>query len=133
MTHQLMAKPVISSSAGRGKRPRLVGAGQLLRVLSGEQARIIAGNGKPGRAAAEGFRHALEQPGGRHVEALVWREPIARHGSGIVAVEGGHQRCAGLVGMFGDAPDQRYGIERRRDQQLLALLQVETGRTVRRA
>ena len=108
-----------------GDRVRLVGARDPGRVLARQQHRIVADHGEARGIFAEGPRHAVIQPARRAVEAAVRRKAIARQRNVLVGKDRHHDAGAGLVGVFRDPPDQRQRHHRRRDQQVLTLLQVQ--------
>ena len=102
-----------------------VGARHFVGILTGEQRRVFAGDGEPRRAVAEGGRHAVEEPARGDVETAVRRVAIAHQRRLLVREQRRHQRGAGLVGVLGDPPHQRQGVERRGHHQFLARLQAE--------
>ena len=97
------------------------------RATGGHTRFVLADDRQPGTIAPEGLGHAIEQPGGCGIEARVDCLPIAHQRCLLIAIERRHQRATGLVGMVGDAPDQRHRFKRCSNQQLLARGDIEPG------
>ena len=108
-----------------GDRIGLAGARDLCGILARQQHRIVADDGKPRGIGGERLRHALIEPAGGAIEALVVAVAIARQRDLFVREERRHDARAGLVGMLGDPAHQRQRDRRRGQQQVLARLQPQ--------
>ena len=108
-----------------GLRDSAVGAADFGRVFVGEQGGVPAGDGQTRSAVFEGCAHAVVEPVGSAVEADIGGEAVAHQGGFVVGVERGDERCAGSVGLLGDAAGKRQHIERSRHDQLLAFFEPE--------
>jgi hypothetical protein len=102
-----------------------VGAGDLVGILPGEQGRVVARDGEPGRAAPEGGCHPVEEPARCDVEGLGRRMGEARQRGLVVGEQRGHERGTRLVGLRRDRAGEWRRIEGGRHHELLALLQAE--------
>ena len=108
-----------------GDRIGLAGARDLAGVFARQQHRIVADDGKACGVGGERLRHALIEPAGGAVEAVVVTVPVARQRHRLVGEKGRHQTGAGLVGMFGDLAHQRQRHRRRGQEQILPWLQIQ--------
>ena len=110
-----------------GARACLVRPRKPFRSLAGEQGRVLACDGQPCGPALECLRHAVEQPVWSRIEGCLRGMEVACKRRLVVGIDRGHQACPCAIGVFGDAANQRHGVEGRRDQQLLTALDVEAG------
>ena len=108
-----------------GNRIGLAGARHLHGILARQQHRIVANDGEPRGVGAERLRHALIEPAGGAIKALVVAVAIARQRDRLIRQERGHDTRAGLVGMFGNPAHQRQRDRRRGQQQVLSRLQPQ--------
>ena len=108
-----------------GDRIGLAGARDLGRILARQQHRIVADDGEPRGVGGERLRHALVEPAGGAIEAVVVAEAVARQRDLLVREERRHEAGAGLVGMLGDSAHQRQRRRRRGQQQVLPGLQLQ--------
>ena len=102
-----------------------IGAAYLVRVFIRQQGGVAASDGQAGGAALEGRAHAVVEPLGGVVEARVGCQAIAHQSGFVVAVERGHERSAGAIGLLGDAARKGNAVERGGHQQFLALTQAQ--------
>ncbi|MNS97765.1 hypothetical protein D3C72_1321110 [compost metagenome] len=103
----------------------LVGAGNLGRVLFGQQHGVVAGNRQPRCAIGISLCHALIKPAGSQVEIGVTGVAIARKRDFFIGIKGGDQSAIRQIGVFGQKSHQRQGCQRRCNHQILVLLQLQ--------
>ena len=108
-----------------GDRIGLAGARDLGRIFARQQHRIVADDGEPRGVGGERLRHALIEPAGGAIEALVVAEAVARQRDLLIREERRHEPRAGLVGMLGDPPHQRQRDRGRGQEQILPRLQPQ--------
>ena len=102
-----------------------VGSGDFGGILTGEQRGVGSSEGEAGGSGLEGGGHAVGEPLGGVVEGGVAGEFVAGKSGFIIAVEGGDEEGASLVGVFGDAADEGDHLGSGGDDELLSGLQVQ--------
>src|SRR6185437_13765260 len=97
----------------------------LLRVLSGQECGVGAGDSHARGTITKGVRDTVVVPLGREVETPVRCGAVARQCNLVIANQRSNELRSGLVRLLYDATDERKRISGRSQHQLLALLQVQ--------